>query len=225
LAEVNLAAAFDLPQAGCFDIPALRGKVDDWAEMVRRLTERSLPRRTRELCFREYSEARFRILVMVTVLQRDLGVRYNLAFMEGEYDASDSRNLFIHGLLSGHGGTCVTTPVLYAAVGRRLGYPIKLVFAKEHAFCRWDDGAGERFNIEATSLGFNQRSDEHYLTWPHPITPEELKRGWYLRSLTPREELAFFLSLRGNCCVDNFQMFRAVEAFYYAHQIAPDEPD
>ncbi len=93
---------------------------------------------------------------MVTVLQRDLGLRYNLAFMEGEDDASDSHNLFIHGPLTGRGFTCVTAPVIYAAIGRRLGYPIKLVHAKQHTFCRWDERDGERFNIEATSPGLTQ---------------------------------------------------------------------
>jgi hypothetical protein len=80
-------------------------------------------------------------------------VKYNFAFIEGDYDATDSRNLFIHGLLGGHGGSCVTMPVLYAAIGRRLRYPIKLVGAKQHTFCRWDDGAGERFNIEGNVAG------------------------------------------------------------------------
>ena len=32
------------------------------------------------------------------------------------------------------------------AVGRRLGYPLKLVTTKGHLFVRWE-GAGERFNI------------------------------------------------------------------------------
>ncbi len=35
-----------------------------------------------------------------------------------------------------NGGTCVSMPVLYTAVARRLGYPVKLVLAKGHAFCR-----------------------------------------------------------------------------------------
>lgn len=35
---------------------------------------------------------------------------------------------FIHGLLMvGHGGTCVTMPVLYAAIGKWLGFAIEWV--------------------------------------------------------------------------------------------------
>ena len=40
-------------------------------------------------------------------------LRYDPACQEGPYCALDSRTLFIHGLLDGRGGTCVTMPVLY----------------------------------------------------------------------------------------------------------------
>jgi regulator of sirC expression with transglutaminase-like and TPR domain len=224
LAEVNLAVASDLPQADLLDIPALSRELDNWTELVRVGTEKALRTRAKQLSYREYSDAQFRVLAMVTVLQRNLGVRYNFAFTRGEYDASDSRNLFVHGLLSGRGGTCVTMPVFYAAVARRLGYPVRLVCAKEHTFCRWDDSREERFNIEATSFGFASHSDEYYLTWPRPIFPSEIQRGWFMHNLSPREELAFFLGQRGNCCIDNLQMHRAVEAFHHADQLAPDDP-
>src|SRR5687768_4706761 len=134
---------------------------------------------------------------MVTVLWRNLGVTYNWSFAHGDYDTSDSRNHFIHGLLTGRGGTCVTLPILYAAVGRRLGFPIKLVHAKEHAFCRWDDGRGERFNIEGTNCGLKINSDQYYRHWPHEISDDEIERRQFLCNLTPREELAYFLAERG----------------------------
>jgi hypothetical protein len=224
IAEVNLAAAFGLPEATSLDISALCEKLDHWAALIARGTQNALRHRAQHHTDLDLSDAQFRMLVLITVLQRNLGVQYNVAFSEGTYDASDSRNLFLHGLLSGHGGTCVTMPVLYVAIGRRLGYPLKLVLAREHAFCRWDDPHGERFNIEATSPGLNLRNDEHYHTWPKPISAEEIRRGWYLRNLSPGEELAFFLSLSGDCCIDNLQTYRAVEAFYYAHQLVPDFP-
>jgi hypothetical protein len=46
--------------------------------------------------------------------------------------------------------------VLYVAIGRRLGYPLKLVECKGHLFVRWED-AKERFNIEGTSRGLHGR--------------------------------------------------------------------
>lgn len=170
---------------------------------------------------RTLSFGRFRMLCLMTVLYEKLGVRYNRGFSEGEYDGHDDRNLFIHGVLTGHGGTCVTMPVLVAALGRRLSYPLKLVYAKQHMFCRWD-GPNEKFNIETTSPGFNERSDSHYLRWPLPIMQRELDKGWYLRSLSPKEELAFFLAQRGHCLTDHWHAKLATIAYSYAANLAKD---
>jgi hypothetical protein len=51
--------------------------------------------------------------------------------------------LFLHGLTQGRGGTCLSMPVAYVAVGRRLGYPLKLVTAKGHLFARWESLDGK----------------------------------------------------------------------------------
>jgi hypothetical protein len=164
------------------------------------------------------------MLALVTVLQRDLGVRYYAPFSQGDYDARDSRNLFLHGLLSGHGGTCVTMPVLYIAIGRSLGYPLHLVQAKEHLFARWDEPGGERFNIECTSRGFLAPDDEHYHHSPRPLTAEDISSGQFLRNLSARQVLAVFLKERGQCLMDNLRLEASVEALYYAHQLAPEQP-
>ena len=95
-------------------------------------------------------------------------------------------------------GTCSSLPVLQVAVGRRLGYPLKLVATKGHLFVRWE-GAGERFNIEAAGQGVNRFTDDYYRHWPLEITPAEEVAEGYLKSLTPPEELAVFLSIRGMC--------------------------
>jgi hypothetical protein len=90
-------------------------------------------------------------------------------------------------------------PVLYAAVGRRLGYPVKLVNAKDHWFLRWED-ARVRFNIECTSdRGVNCYPDAEYMEWPFPISKKEMATGMYLKSLTPIKELASLLNLRALC--------------------------
>ena len=96
---------------------------------------------------------------MTVVVQEDFKVRYNpaRANASGADSAIDgffqnSRDIFLHGLLSGERtGTCSSMPVLYAALGRRLGYPLKLVTTKGHLFVRWDS-ATERegvLNIDA----------------------------------------------------------------------------
>jgi hypothetical protein len=225
IARVNLECAVGLPGTENLDIDACLRKLDQWTELVAIGTKRSLRKRARRIDdpeYRDESEAHFRMLVLVTVLQRNLGVRYSQAFSIGDYDASDARNLFLHGLLTGHGGTCVTMPVLYTAIGRRLGYPLKLVSLPEHMICRWDDPDGERFNIEATSLGFNPQPDEYYLNWRRPITPDQVKSGLFLSSMKPKRELAFFLSQRGWCFLDNIDPLRSTEAFCWAARLAPD---
>ncbi len=223
IAEINLGAAFGLPGAHDMDAEACLAKLQRWTDVVRANTERWWPRFVRSPEEFDNSPGQFRMLALVTVLQRDLGVGYDLAFTHGDYNGSDSRNLFIHGVLSGRGGTCVSMPILYIAVGRRLGYPLKLVRAKEHLFARWEESGGERFGIESTSRGFSVRSDDYYRRWPKPITDEEFERGAYLRNLRPREELAVFLGQRGNCLRDNMAFLDAARAYSYAAQLAPDD--
>jgi regulator of sirC expression with transglutaminase-like and TPR domain len=162
------------------------------------------------------------VLTLVTVLQKDCGVRYNPERIEAP-DFSDSRDLFLHGLLAGRQqGTCVSMPVLYVAVGRRLGYPLKLVTAKAHLFARWESADGkEGFNIEGTGQGLNCFPDEYYHTWPVPLTFEEVASAQYLKSLTSDEELAVFLSVRGHCLIAAGRLPEAQLAYAQAHQLAP----
>ena len=48
---------------------------------------------------------------------------------------ADARDVFLHGLTGPERrGTCSSLPVLHVAVGRRLGYPLKLVTTKGHQF-------------------------------------------------------------------------------------------
>lgn len=145
------------------------------------------------------SEGKFRAAWMVTVLQRDLGVHYpqELIAMDDRSFLSRSDHLFIHGIIQGKGGTCSSLPLLYAAVGRRLGYPLKLVHCKKHVFLRWDSEV-EPFNIECTSRGFVSQLDEYYLTGAFATTPDEATRYAFLRPRTQAEEIAGQLSRRGN---------------------------
>jgi len=224
IATLNLMAARSLPGAENLDVKKCLRVLDQWTRLVRMNTKDWLPgfKRTPRRFGR--SPGQFRMTAMITVLQRSLGVRYNLSFNEGEYNGTDSRNLFIHGLLGGRGGTCVSMPVLYTAIGRRLGYPLKLVETKEHLFARWDDPEGERFNIECTSRGFLSYDDAHHRQHPWPVTEDEVRNGIFLKSLEPREELSLFLQLRATCLRDNLRFADALEVYYHAHQLAPKMP-
>lgn len=111
-------------------------------------------------------------------------------------------------------------PVLYVAVGRELGYPLKLVTTKGHIFVRWE-GGGERFNVEATGQGLNRFEDEYYRHWPFEVIPAEEAAEGYLKSLTPPEELAAFLSIRGMCLREAGRKQEATESFAAAVRLAP----
>lgn len=217
VAMLNLAAANGLPGAESLDVPALIARLDQWASLVAVNTRHWRRKFTpTDDC---PTEAHFRMMAMLTVVQRDLGVRYNPACMTGLHDTRDSRDNFIHGLLTGHGGTCCSLPVLYVAIGRRLGYPLYLVVAREHLFVRWDDGRKQPFNVECAGIGFITYSDEHYTLHPKPLSAKQLRTGFYLRNLTPREELASFIADRGHCLLDNLRLTEAMEAYMYATRL------
>lgn len=206
VAEMNLLCAQGLEGAEELDVGGCLRRLDEWAVLIRSETERhhyqyvGNPSKFRNM------EGYYKMMVMLTVLYQDLGTRYNGERSNDESAGSffaDSRDLFIHGLLSGNRtGTCSSIPVLVAALSRRLGYPVRLVSARSHLFARWD-GEGQRFNIEATGGGLRVHPDEYYMKWPKPITPEILRSEGFLCSKTPKEELACFLAARASCLFVN----------------------
>lgn len=220
--RMNLLCAQGLPGGPDGGPEGFYATLEAWTKQVGAEPARNLHRFRENPAEFHHSEAYFRILVLVTVLQQDCGVRYNPERVQAP-DFSDSRDLFLHGLLSGQRqGTCVSIPVLYVAIGRLLGYPLKLVATKAHLFARWESADGkERFNIEATNQGLNTFPDEYYHTWPLPLTPAELAGGQYLKSLTPAEELAVFLTTRGHCLKTLGRLEEAAVCYAHAHLLAP----
>jgi hypothetical protein len=225
IAHLNTLCASSLPGAGDLDVDGCLHTLAAWTAIVHDETERQLRQFMRNPADFQNSEAYFRVLVMITVLQRDLGIRYDPDSIN-KRTFGTSREAFINGLLTGEKtGTCANMPVLYAAVGRNLGYPIYLVCAKGHFFCRWQSiKTGERFNIEASGHGLSTFSDEHYMTWPRPINPAEVAEGIYLRNLEPAEELAHFMALRGHCLRDASHLHDAIVAYSHARRLAPADP-
>lgn len=221
IAAVNLACAEGLPGADAIDVVGCLQRLDEWSDAVRSYTHLVLPQFHRRPHEYENSEAYFRALCLITVLQRDLGVRYNPAKIPADapFDTADS---FIHGVLQGDGGTCATLPVVYAAVGRRLGYPIRLADARGegmgHLFARWDDPrSGERFNIEASGRGMGTPDDNYYRTGRYAeTTPVAEVAGGHIRSQTPRQELAGFLAARAWRWSDVKNWWQCVDSWAWA---------
>ena len=201
IAAVNLACAVGLPGSEVIDAAGCLNALDSWAVGIRRATEHALKTvYYRDPARYDHSEPLFRMVKLALTLRNQCGVYYNPAKIGAKPDDPfDLDEQYIYGAIQGPGGTCATLPMVYAAVGRRLGYPIKLVLAKNHLFCRWEDPiTSERVNIEGTNLhGVDSYSDDYYRKWPYPISAVEEEQCRLLKSLTPREELATFIYSRG----------------------------
>ena len=103
-----MLCAQGLPGAEALDIPAALAKLDDWAQRVKSETDRHEYLFHRNRAYYNGSLAYYRIEMMVTVLAQDMGIRYNSELIESAAlddlkstrFFADSRDLFIHGLLS-----------------------------------------------------------------------------------------------------------------------------
>ena len=225
LALLNLVCAHGLPGARVMDIEVCLRTINSWTHKVRYYTNELLRQYHREPSDYYSSEPYFRMLCLVTCLQRNCGVHYNLAKISPDavFEAADS---FIFGIVQGNGGTCATMPVVYTAIGRRLGYPLKLVDARggdaNHTFVRWDDPNGVRFNIEATAQGMSCHPDDYYRAGLYTTTAQDERRGCFLRSMSPREEFASFLGQAFHCWKDVGNFRFAADAMATAYVLCPD---
>jgi len=77
------------------------------------------------------------------------------------------------------------------------------------------------FDVEATGKGMNRYDDAHFKQWPFPVSDAEIRTEGFLKSLTAPEELAIFLSLRGNCLKATGHVAAAVECYANASRLAP----
>lgn len=220
VAEVNLACAEGLPGAERINHAECIDRLNHYARSEKDYTERRMLDFYDKAEVYDGSEAKFRIVCMIRLLQRAFGIRYNPAKKPADapFDAADT---FIHGALMGEGGTCASLPVIYAAVGRRLGYPLRLVEAKRHLFVRWDEPGGERFNIEVNDRGADSPPDDYYRKGRYEISPWVEKSFCYLVSQTPRMELAGFLLQRGERWLEIGRYKEAAESFLWADSLAP----
>jgi hypothetical protein len=228
LAELNVLCAAGLCTTNEPDLQACAATLETWAARVRCETERHRYRFERNPSEFEHSAGFFRMLMLCVVLTEDFGIHYDTARRAGPAATrgddgffADSSSVFLHGLLGAERkGTCSSLPVLYVAMGRQLGYPLKLVTTRGHLFVRWE-GEGERFNVEATAWGLSRFDDDYYRRWPFELHPGEEASEGYLKSLTAPEELAVFLSIRGMCLREQGRLSEAVEGFAAAVKLAP----
>jgi hypothetical protein len=228
IARMNLLCAESLPGAENLNVDEYLATLDVWAQHIKSEIDRNFHHYSEDPGYFFNSTNFYKMAMMAVVLYEDYNIRYNPKWMaapgtEGPDDHffADSRDIFIHRLIGDQRtGTCSSMPVLYIALGRRLGYPLKLVKAKGHLFMRWDTPT-EKFDMDATSKGVNHYDDSVYRQWPFPISDEEIKEEGYLKSLTPPEELSVCLSIRGACQTDNGLLGDALASFSLAYKLEP----
>ncbi len=86
-------------------------------------------------------------------------------------------------------GNCVSMPLLFVALGEKLGLELTLSTAPQHLFVKWTDRAtGKTWNLEATS-GAGATRDQRYRE-QLPMTDAALANGVYLKTLSRQEALA-----------------------------------
>ena len=232
---MNLLCAEGLPGSENLNVDDCLKKLDGLAAKAKFDTDRHFYR------YREHPEkfrnslGYFRMMMLEQVLVEDLGIEYKPELAEylregkaptyGVFN-SDSKNVFIHGLLSGnHYGTCASMPVLLAAVANRLGYPVNLAGAKLHIYARYEDYNGKHFNIEPTvTEGFLTPSDEEYKTEQFASTEEEIRDYGWLRPYSKAEVLSQFLEHRSVCLGMVKRYEEAREMAIKSASLAPDTP-
>ncbi|MGH7989835.1 MAG: transglutaminase family protein [Limisphaerales bacterium] len=226
---MNLLCAEGLAGADHLNVEGDLATLDQWAQHIKSETDRNFYRYFEDPPYYYNSTNFFKMLMMAVVLYEDYHIRYNPKWMEApmeiqgdDHFAADSRDLFINGLIGTQRmGTCSSMPILYIALARRLGYPVKLVTTKEHLFMRWDSPT-ERFDMDATGKGLSEYNDDFYKKFPFPITAKEIKDEGYLKSLSPAEELSVFLAIRGSCLKETGRSAEAMESFKSAYRFEPN---
>lgn len=219
--RMNLLCAEGLKGSENLNIQDSLTTLDEWAEIVKKDTQKRMSSFYQNPAKYDNSVNLFKVINLILTLKQEVGLDYNQDIMK-RTTYLDSQDVFIHGCVASRKkGGCISIPVTCVAVGRRLGYPLKLVLTKEHVFFRWEDGK-ERFNAEACCPGCDSHPDEYYMNWPNKLSQEEVKNGCFLRSLTPEEELGLFLEIRGHCLYDEGRMAEAMVMYAYAYQLMPD---
>ena len=120
IATMNLAAAEGLPGSEEIDRDAVRNTLDGWANGVAALTLHRAYDFEEDPGEYDHSWAKFCARNLLRTLQLHLGVHYNHG-QRTNPSLAKSPDQFIHGAVRGTAGTCASLPVLYIAVGRRLG--------------------------------------------------------------------------------------------------------
>jgi hypothetical protein len=225
VALMNLLCNEGLPGSETINTVDCLRTLHQWAQQVQVETNRYFYQYQRNPAKFQNDANRFKMMILMTTLGDDFGVHYDERHPNDESDReffATCETTSIHTALGPRrAGTCASLPVLVVAIGRRLGYPLKLVSNGLHGYARWDDGT-DRFNIECTNLkGLAINTDDHYRNWPRPLTDEMIAEEGYLQPESPRQELAQCLFDRATVLDTNGRSIQAHEVCYLCSCLVP----
>lgn len=233
-AVVNLVVSQNIDSNEAIDLDAYTSRLDQFVQWVKHETERHYYRFQRNPREFDNSEAKFRLMLMGVTLWEDFQVRYNKRLTEIYRTASDaeflsdSRTAFILGPMNPDvGGTCSSLPFLYAAVGRRLGYPLKMAHSHYHIYLRWV-APNEEFNIEVTGKGVDFPDDNHFRELDArqsggtlDYTKQDEEAEGYFRTMSPIEEIAVIYDIRALCLATRGRYIQACQPMHRSWQFVP----
>ena len=130
-----------------------------------------------------------------------------------QYDLDDPLgikpvNRLLQRYLTVRRGNCITMPILFAALGQRIGLTMTLAEAPLHVFVKYTDDTGKVWNLEPTSgRGFTR--DEWYRK-KLPMSDQAVANGVYLRALPHEEAVALIAAFLLEHDVDSGQFENAL---------------
>ncbi|MCC6677436.1 MAG: hypothetical protein IT436_09850 [Phycisphaerales bacterium] len=194
---MNMVVAKGVPDLAGIDFAKYAKVVDGWAERIGAALVAREPGEAATSPAYQADPDIWRTGGMAMALAgSSIGIGYSR-----DVKLTNHADLFVPGLIDTKRGTCSNMPVLYMAVARRLGWPLKAVVAADHMWCRWDDGK-KRFNLEATSStseggmgSFATPPDESYRK-DFKVSPKAEEVGSDLATLTARQTLGVYLQQR-----------------------------
>lgn len=223
LVELNLAVVREIEGYEELDLSKYEAIVDQWArEFAKELPKIDATFRGREA---EYNnDLRF---YRIGQLMAWLGHKKNIEYIPEQRGLEsvvykDPAELFLHGLLDTSQGTCGNMPTLQAAIARRLGWPVALAPVESHTVCRFDDGE-VAYNIETTHTdkgGFSAGTEADYAK-EFNLPPCAFTQADTLETMSAREMLGYFISLRGRYYRDTGQWEKADRDLALARSLLP----
>jgi hypothetical protein len=243
-AELSILCERDLPGEQQLDAASCLAALDRWTDCVRAETEKRIAPNAFRGIPGISSVSHCKAQALVDVVHDLIGANSHLASLEGgtfeeavaEGLSLDPRDLFLSGMLNDPKAssrpTSVTMPWLYLAVGRRLGYPLRLAAQDGRLLLRWE-GQDEQFTIDwqqswaepaasVSELRFRvEQPGREPLTLPSDQPPSLIPAST-MHLLTADDELAVLLNARGACWESHGQNTDALVSYAQAHQLSPD---